>query len=208
LGFVLCHDCIQSFRPVEPASTCPRCGRWVGQRLVCGECMGQKKGFQTGYYGFYFEGRLRDAVHAFKFNGRKDVGKYIVSLLLERIRGLSDLFDSIVPMPVTERRLRERGFNQSYIIAEEIHKKTFKPVLHSVLRKVKETKDQYTLSKEERKKNVRGAFSVTDVGAIKGRRVLLVDDLFTTGHTATEGSQTLSRSGAKDVLFFAMARTP
>lgn len=170
--------------------------------------MGQKRGFQTGSYGFYFEGRLREAVHAFKFNGRKDVGKQIVGLLSERIRGLSDLFDSIVPMPVTETRLKERGFNQSYIIADEVHKRTHRPVLHSVLRKVKETKDQYTLSKEERKKNVRGAFSVTDARAIIGRRVLLVDDLFTTGHTATEGSQVLSRSGARDVLFFALARTP
>jgi competence protein ComFC len=167
-----------------------------------------KRGFEAGFFGFYFEHRLREAIHAFKFAGRKDVGRKLVGLLSKKIIGLSAFVDYIVPMPVSAKRLKERGFNQSYIIAEELSRMIGKPVLHSSLLKVKETKDQYTLSKEERRKNVKGAFGVADTRGIRGKRVLLVDDLFTTGHTAAEASRALSRSGAKETVFFALARTP
>ena len=85
---------------------------------------------------------------------------------------------------------------------------TGKPVHHSILRKIKETKDQYTLSKEERKKNIRGAFSLADNVNLKGKRVLLVDDLYTTGQTAREATRVLYKGKAENVVFFALARTP
>ncbi len=131
-----------------------------------------------------------------------------MGLLPEKVTALSGLVDYIVPMPVSMKRLKERGFNQSYIIAEELSRKMGTPVLHSALCKVKETRDQYTLSKEERRKNVKDAFAVTDVGSVRGKRLLLVDDLFTTGHTAAEAARALSRSGVREVRFFALARTP
>ena len=120
---------------------------------------------------------------------------------------MSDGIDCIVPLPVTEKRLYRRGFNQSFIIGEEIAKITGKMIYPSVLVKRKETKDQFTLSKKERKQNVSGVFAVKNSRQISGKRVLLVDDLFTTGYTAIEASRLL-KSSAKEVIFFALARTP
>jgi ComF family protein len=164
--------------------------------------------FQRAYFGYYFEDRLRDSIHAFKFNGRIEAGKHLVQLMRERINHMSDRIDCIVPVPVTAKRLYTRGFNQSFIIGEEISKISGKTILPSVLVKRKETRDQFALSKKERKQNVRGVFAVKNRDQISGKRVLLVDDLFTTGYTAFEASRSLIRSSAREVIFFALARTP
>jgi len=207
-GFALCPQCIDSFLPVDEENSCPICGMPVGTRSVCGRCLSEKQLFQEGLYGFYYENRLRDAIHSFKFSGRKDVGRQLVGLVASRIVSFSTKFDCIVPLPVTEKRLRQRGFNQSFILAEEISKMTGKPVYHSVLYKTKETQDQYTLSRDDRKRNIKGAFALVDGADLKGKKALLVDDLYTTGQTAREATRVLSRGKTESVVFFALARTP
>lgn len=180
----------------------------VGIRKTCGRCIDEKHLFQEGIYGFYYENRFRDAIHAFKFSGRKDVGRHLVRLTEKKIIAFSAKFDYIIPLPVTEKRLRERGFNQSFILAEEISRMIGKPIHHSALRKIKETKDQYSLSKKERKTNIKGAFALTDTGTLQGNKLLLVDDLYTTGHTAREATRVLYHGKPESVVFFALARTP
>ncbi|HNY70208.1 MAG TPA: ComF family protein [Syntrophorhabdus sp.] len=207
-GHTLCPQCIDSFLVVDEETSCPICGMPVGIRKACGRCIAEKNMFAEGLYGFYYENRLRDAMHAFKFSGRKDVGRCLVGLVEEKISAFSDKFDCIIPIPVTEKRLRERGFNQSFILAEEIARMTGRPVLHSMLRKTKETKDQYTLSREERRKNIKGAFSLTGNTSLKGKMVLLVDDLYTTGQTSREAARILYQGKAQSVVLFALARTP
>ena len=207
-GDAICGECVKSLRVVEEDSACPVCGREVGKRSICGECIQHKRGFQEGHYGFYFEDRLRDAVHSFKFHGRKDVGRRLVSIINTKISSFSDRFDCIVPIPVTEKRLKERGFNQSFIIGDEISRITGRPLYHSVLYKAKETMDQFSLHRDGRRQNVKGAFAARNTGMIRAKRVLLVDDLFTTGYTAEEASGILRKAGACSTLFFALARTP
>jgi competence protein ComFC len=207
-GDVICKDCFDSFIPVENDLTCPVCGRWLGTKTVCGDCIQHERDFEEGFFGFHFEGRLREAIHSFKFQGRKDVGKCLVRLLAQRIASFSDRFDCILPVPVTEKRLRERGFNQSFIIGDEISKVSMKPIYHSTLCKVKETMDQFSLRRDDRKRNVRGVFVLRNADRIKAKRVLLVDDLFTTGFTAKEASGVVKKAGARSTLFFALARTP
>lgn len=208
-GDVFCPACAQSLVRVDAAVSCPVCGRTVGTASVCGDCTMHKKPFEQGFFGFSYEGPLREAMHAFKFQGRKDAGRTLVRMLKDAVAPLGGLIDVIVPLPVTERRLKERGFNQSYIIGEEIARMTGKPLIYSVLRKVRETRDQYTLSKNERKRNIRGAFAVVHGQRdISRKSVLLVDDLYTTGNTAAEAARTLRRAKARSVALFALARTP
>jgi len=208
-GDVLCKACLSSFRPVDGIASCPVCGRWTGSDLECGACATNPPKFERGCFGYLFEGPLREAIHAFKFRGRKDVGRALVGTLEERIAPMSADFDVIVPLPVTEKRLRSRGFNQSFIVSEEISRITGKPIDYRTLRKTRETQDQYTLPREERKRNVVRAFSIEGgKEALRGRRVLLVDDLYTTGNTAREASKTLSKAKTEAILFFALARTP
>jgi ComF family protein len=214
-GDLLCPACTDAFVPIDESSACPVCGRPVGRVIVCGACITRRTYFQRGYFGFSFEGPLREALHAFKFRGRKDVGRALVQSLKERIGAIGNTFDVIVPLPVTEKRLKARGFNQSFIISEEISRMTGKPIDYSTLLKIRETQDQHTLSKEERKKNVARAFGLKETAGrsrrpwgLEGKRILLVDDLFTTGSTASEAAKTLGRARPERILFFALARTP
>ncbi len=207
-GAVLCEGCIDEFRRVEDHEACPVCGRWLGTAVLCGECSGARRPFVKGSYGFYYEGRLRDAIHAFKFNGQKEVGRRLVRIVEDKVRALSGEFDRIVPVPVSGRRLRERGFNQSFIIAAQIAGITGKDLCHGALVKRGMTKDQYTLPRIERRKNIKGAFFVQDRASVMDKRILLVDDLFTTGYTAGEAARTLKAAGSGDVALFALARTP
>ncbi len=207
-GAPLCGDCLSLFRRVETGASCPLCGRWVSSPGTCGACIEDHPPFERGYYGFYFDGPLREALLSFKFKGRKDVGRLLVSLLEDELKLICERFDVIIPLPVTEKRLKERGFNQSYVIAEEIGAITARPINFSSLYKQRETRDQYALSREERRKNVRGAFAVRRSDTITGKRVLLVDDLMTTGNTAHEASRVLLSGSAKAVVVFALARTP
>jgi ComF family protein len=207
-GDALCPTCVASFFSLDPAVVCPTCGRFVGKAIVCGECIGHSGPFKTGFYGYSFEGPLREALHVFKFEGRKDVGRALVRTLAKRITDFAGHFDVIIPLPVTEKRLKKRGFNQSFIVSEEISKLTAKPVEYRTLSKIKETRDQYTLNREDRKKNVKGAFGTEKGGErVKGLRLLLVDDLYTTGSTAREACKSLLRLKPKEILFFALART-
>ena len=208
-GDVLCKACLDSFRPVDGIEACPVCGRWTGSAVECGACIVNPAPFERGSFGYVFEGPVREALHAFKFRGRKDVGRALVRTLEERIVLMASDFDVIVPLPVTEKRLKSRGFNQSFIVSEEISRITGKPIDYNTLRKTRETRDQYTLPREERKRNLVRAFSIEGSGeALGGRRVLLVDDLYTTGNTAREASKTMARAKTKAILFFALARTP
>jgi len=208
-GDVLCPECTDAFIYLDPAVICPICGRFLGKALVCGQCVTHPHSFRSGSYGYSFEGPLREALHAFKFEGRKDVGRALVRGLAGRIADLSDAFDVVIPLPVTEKRLKKRGFNQSFIISEEISKVTGKPIEYSTLRKVRETLDQFALSREERRRNVKGAFaSKPGARQMKDMRVLLVDDLYTTGSTAGEACKALLPLKFREILFFALARTP
>ncbi len=148
--------------PSKVLSSVPSCGRWTGSDAVCGGCITHPPYFTRGFYVFSFEGPLREAVHAFKFGGRIDVGRALMRMGRESIASLASAFDVVIPLPVTATRLKKRGFNQSFIMAEEISRMTGAPVDYGTLVKVKETEDQYTLSKEERKRNIRGAFSLKD----------------------------------------------
>jgi ComF family protein len=207
-GEALCPACRRSFIALDSAFVCPRCGRWTGSDAVCGGCIVHPPRFTRGFYAFSFEGPLREAIHAFKFGGRIDVGRALMRMSRGKIASFADAFDVVIPLPVTEKRLKKRGFNQTFIMAEEISRVTGAPIDYKTLVKTKETKDQYMLSKEERKQNIRGVFFLKDGRRLAGRRLLLVDDLYTTGNTAAEACRMLLRTKAKEVLFFALARTP
>lgn len=193
---------------VNESVSCPVCGRQVGERLLCGECLTRSRPFREGYYGFYFEKQFREVLHAFKFGGRKEAGRLLVARIADRIRAIHGLFDCIIPIPVTRKRLKERGFNQSFIIAEEIEKLSGKPLLFKILTKIADREDQFKLSRPEREKNVKNVFAVHTPETIKDSTILLVDDLYTTGATVTEASDMLIRHGAGSVIVFALARTP
>ncbi len=115
----------------------------------------------------------------------------------------------VVPVPLHPRRERERGFNQAEIIARFVGEETNIPVVQNALRRVKNTKPQTTQkNNEERRENIKGSFGMRrrKAGAVKGKNVILVDDVYTSGATTNEAIKTLRRAGAKRILIFVIAR--
>jgi len=169
--------------------------------VLCGQCMKQKPFFSRVItYGLY-EGVLAEAIHQFKFHGLKRLSAPLGSLLTNL-----DIppADGILPVPLTVKGLRERGFNQSFLISRIISRETKVPLIMDILLKKKETPPQIGLSAKERRANLKNAFEVR--GDVKGFRILLVDDVITTGATITECSKELLKAGAKEVIAIALAR--
>ena len=116
-------------------------------------------------------------------------------------------FQAVVPIPLSKKRLKERGFNQSERIARLVAKEFGVPCVSNVLIRKRDTKQQAFLHKNQRIKNIRGAFALQDVDALRGMRVLLVDDIFTSGATMNEAAKVLSRS-VKSIIACAIAKSP
>jgi len=128
-------------------------------------------------------------------------------LLYETFKELKEPVDLIIPIPLTRKRLLERGFNQSLLLAKELGIRTGLKVKGDILIKVKETPPQTSLGSKERRSNLKGAFFLKEPSLVFGKRVLLVDDVFTTGSTLREAFYVLKQAGAKTVMAVTLARS-
>ena len=169
---------------------------------ICMKCLKKAPPFsKVMNYGLY-EGSLAEAINQLKFHGLKRLAKPLGRLLLSF--DLSGM-DGIVPVPLSIKKLKERGFNQSLLFARVISRDKKIPLLMDILFKKKETPPQTRLSGKERLSNLRNAFIVK--GDVRGLRLVLVDDVMTTGATVTECSKQLMNAGAKEVVVITLART-
>jgi len=170
----------------------------------CGLCRLGLNGFDQVYSFGSYEGTLRQLIHLFKF-GRieplaRPLGRFLTQVLPE-----NSAFDIVVPMPLHWRRRWQRGFNQSELLAGEIGKHLCKPV-RSVARRTRNTAPQAGLTSAKRRRNVQGAFAVKKKVRLDGLHILLIDDVMTTGATASACARALKRAGAARVSLLALAR--
>lgn len=202
--------CFRKISLVYPP-ICAKCGRpkrleAIKQEL-CKECA------ETGYYfskaravGLY-EGILREILADLKYRYRPDLGNALGMLLVEWIKLHHDFqkFDLLIPVPIHYRKLAARGYNQVDLLAGPLEKYLGIPLKKEMLVREKITESQNELNREERFLNIDGAFRVIDTQSLGGARVLLVDDILTTGATASEASRVLLRAGAQDVKVLTLA---
>jgi len=202
-GFApICGQCWQGIKRYTGPSCMVCAAPLVSEYAeVCGQCIKNPPMFSRVITCGLYEETLSEAINQFKFYGIKRLAKPLAELLL----GL-DLpeMDGIVPVPLSIKGLRERGFNQSLLVARVLSKKMRIPLLMDTLFKIKETPPQIGLSAKERLSNIRKAFMVK--GKIEGLRLFLVDDVMTTGATVTECSKVLKKAGAKEVIVLTLAR--
>lgn len=171
----------------------------------CALCRLGANGFDTVYtYGSYEEA-LRELIHLFKYRGVRPLVRPLAHFLARAIP-TERPFDLIVPMPLHWRKRWSRGYNQSELLANEIARLRGLPVA-KIVRRTKPTTPQAGLSNSKRRLNVRGAFKIRNGATVKGLRVLLIDDVLTTGATASACAKVLKRAGAKHVAVAAVART-
>ncbi|OGP54459.1 MAG: hypothetical protein A2Y65_09770 [Deltaproteobacteria bacterium RBG_13_52_11] len=208
---IICPDCQKAIRPVRPPY-CPCCGlpypTGDGEGHLCGPCLKEKWYFEVHRTCALYEGALKEAIHRFKYGGVFPLVRVFGDLLQPPLQTLIEDYpvDVMVPVPLHIRRLRERGFNQALLLVRELSKRTGIPYEERALAKIKDTPVQIALKKRERRKNLKGAFQVKDQEAIKGKAVVLVDDVYTTGATVNECSRTLLEGGAGKVAILTVAR--
>jgi competence protein ComFC len=154
-----------------------------------------------------FDDYYRELIHRFKYGKKIPLGKRLAQRLGETINGDYSFLESdfLIPVPLHKSRHREREFNQSEVLAEEISKITGISVLKSGLKRRKNTKDQTNLSPQQREENVRGAFAVTQPDMINNKKIILVDDVITTGATLNECARMLKQAGAEKILGMTIA---
>ncbi|MDD5231780.1 MAG: ComF family protein [Syntrophales bacterium] len=179
------------------------------QDHLCGDCLLEKPPFDKARAVGVYESALHEAVRRFKYAGNLAAGH-----VLGRWMALYDFPDFspggcsvIVPVPLHLNRLRERGFNQSLVLAQQISKVHSVPLDFRCLGRLRDTVSQTGLGRNERMTNIRGSFRVRSAGAVEGRKVLLVDDVLTTGSTAGECARVLLGAGAVSVDLVTLART-
>lgn len=202
---LICGDCLEAINWIhEPF--CSQCGRFApglhhSPGRLCGSCLSSEPPFESARYGAHYNGSLRKAIIAFKFYGALHLLRPLAHLLLQTYERhfLNTRFDAIVAVPMHEKRLISRGFNHVLLLGEKLATETNIPLDRTVLRKIKDTAPQVGLTRAQRKTNLRGSMHVADPGRIKGKRVLLLDDVSTSGATLAEAAGVLKRSGASQV---------
>lgn len=157
-----------------------------------------------------YEGHCRDLVHAFKYHHKTHLRRPLALLAADALRDFVATCapEVVVPVPLHVRRLRERGFNQAVLLGEIWAREWGLPLQRSVLRRIRWTEPQINLAAAQRRDNVRGAFDVRDANIVEGRRILLVDDVYTTGSTVKECAGVLKAAGAEEVVVVTVARAP
>jgi ComF family protein len=206
----LCGPCWRAIVRLEPP-WCARCGRPApgpaGASPVCGPCRETPPAWDWARAAGLYAGPLREALHAFKFGGRRALAGPLAELVLEQCGpDLPATVDALVPVPLARRRESERGFNQAGLIAERLARRLGRPVRPRWLRRVRPTTPQTDLGAEARRANVRDAFVASP--RVAGRALVLIDDVYTTGATAGECARTLKAAGARAVGVLTVARVP
>jgi ComF family protein len=199
-GEPFCPACLEAVEPVPDG--CPRCGR-PGRGATCGPCLVHPPAFEALQAGGLFGGPLADAVHALKYGDRPAVARPLATWLAGRVTLPPGA--ALVAVPLGPARLRARGYDQAARLAEHLARASGLPRLGRALRRIRETPPQVGRSREQRARNVAGAFWA-DPGRVAGRALVLVDDVVTTGATVEAAARALRLAGAGRVTVVALAR--
>ena len=210
-SLLVCTACLRDVTLIVRPS-CPRCGKPFptarGDDHVCGECLHTTSNIHSVRALGTYEGTLRKIVHLIKYR-RKAAVAVVLERLLERHGHWGDgaaASDIIVPVPLHKQRLRERGFNQAVLWGNVVGKKFCIPVERNVILRTRWTDPQVTLRGRERENNVLNAFSVRKPALLRNTKVLLVDDVYTTGATMKECARVLRKAGASRIDGLVIAR--
>ncbi len=214
----LCADCLAKLPKIEPPF-CERCGEpydgAISGPFRCGNCADLKLHFDFAIAPYRADGEVRELIHRFKYEEQLHLRGLLASLLAgvfedPRFNGVAAQEFVLVPVPLHATRKRERGYNQSWELCRSLAKITGL-ACKDALQRSRATKAQASLTRNMRVENLRGAFQVrprlAQNGTLKAKRVILVDDVLTTGSTASECARTLLRqAGVQNVVVITAAR--
>lgn len=206
-----CRTCSLDFRTIH-SPFCPLCGRPfhspTGDKHPCEDCLRKRPFYEAAAAPYLYEGSLMTAIHHYKYGPKSSLAKSLGPLLADFAEGWIINADGLLTMPVPLhlKRLRERGFNQSLLLARHVAGRLHSELDFLSLRRIRYTLPQTGLGKDERRKNVRGAFELKEPEMVKGKTILLIDDVSTTGNTLNECARVLKKAGSNKVFCLLLAR--
>lgn len=195
----LCPECEKTSVKLG-TDICGKCGRVLANEAeFCDTCIRNERAFVRARSCYVYEGAPKKFVYRLKFGGRRYLAAFIAEAMVDRYLDCGFECDCVVAVPLSAKRKRKRGYNQAELVAEELSCRLKLPLIDGALVKTKENKPQTKLTRREREENVRGVYEVTSPETFKGRRVLVVDDVMTTGATLGEVSRVLYKAKARSV---------
>ena len=204
----VCHDAFDSI----PPPICPLCGAPLGNHVLetrkCPECPSGEVHFDSARSAFLYRGAIAEGVKAFKFRSRIELSELFARILYYQIRKKMSgkKFDVIVPVPLHFRRYMQRGYNQAGEIARIISRETYIDHFPDAIKRVRATKAQSGLHHDDRRENVKDAFSPSPGDRLKNKKVLLIDDVYTTGSTINACAGAIKKGGAESVTALTICR--
>lgn len=194
----LCTNCNKELEKIkEDLGQCTRCGTFGVKGDECGNCFYWPQYFSGNYAAIPYDGKWRKTIHQLKFKNQGWLAPPLAQLMMAIIE--NEELDLILPVPLHKDRQRTRGFNQASLLGQEIGRMKGIQFSDQILKRVIATPHQSGLSQRKRTSNVRNAFQINDSSILKGKNILLVDDLITSGATLIECAKVLHRGGAKKV---------
>jgi len=202
----VCVPCYESIKRLEGA-LCKTCMKPLdaGYLTECGDCERGERYFTNIAAGGVYSGALKELIHLIKFYERKKIAKLLAEFVIENIMDCAIKWaDVIVPVPLSKKVLAGRGYNQTALVAKILADKFNIPYVEAV-KKVRDTEPQNKLERKDRLKNLKGVFE--EDSSVAGKKVLVVDDVYTTGATMNEMAKTLKMAGAIEVRGIVVARS-
>ena len=195
---------------LDPKSLCNKCKIKLQKNAICKieDYKNTSSYFDEHIYLFQYNGEIRDAILKYKF----DEKSYIYRTFLEFIKNNENIcaqikkYDIIIPVPISKKRLNSRGYNQSSLIAKNLAQELNIEYSEKILIKIKDNKPQSEMKQDTRKSNVSGVYKVINEERINNKKVLIVDDIFTTGSTADECAKVLKENNAESLGVFTLAK--
>ena len=168
----------------------------------------QNQEFTYHVYAYYYKEAIRNKIIDYKFNDMPELSNTFVKLLLnnEKICGFLKKYDIMIPVPMHPKKQTQRGYNQAELIAQKLAENLRIDFANDVLFKQRQTETQSSLDKKSRQRNVKDAYNCKKEQKINGKRVILFDDIYTTGSTVKECSKVLKQFGAKEVIVLTIAK--
>ncbi len=199
----ICAHCWQAVSPYE-GPACARCGKPLVSDVstTCGECLQDEPAFTSAWSFGLYEGALKKAINLLKYHNVKRLSKPLSDII---IPVKTPAVDAVVPVPLYEKRLRQREYNQSALLAKYLAESLGVAVMLNCLVKVRDTVPQVGLRSRERRRNLKNAFIVKQRELVEGKNIMLVDDVVTTGATVRECSRVLKKAGVENIYVVTLA---
>lgn len=208
----ICPECMKKVRFTHSSpSVCKKCSRPIdSDSILCAGCQVSSHCFDVAFSCILYENEMRSSLLTYKFNDARYKYRDFAEIILAEAARISPFpkVDIICSVPVSKKRRKQRGFDHVAPLAKYISKKSGVPYCKGALLKVKDTPPQSILSFRERQLAVKGAFKLNDAHAVRGKSVLLLDDIYTTGATVSEAAKILKRAGAEYVAVMTLCITP